>query len=83
MHGDAGVKVRNLRIASLGGAAARPPLRLGCQLWGVKDLWFGKDDKIAAFAEIFPKLKSMGYDGVLQEHTIQQFQHPVRHYLVV
>ena len=64
VHGDAGVKVRNLRIASLGGAAARPPLRLGCQLWGVKDLWFGKDDKIAAFAEIFPKLKSMGYDGV-------------------
>ena len=64
VHGDAGVKIRNLRIASLGGAESRPPMRLGCQLWGVKDFWFGREDKIAAFAEIFPKLKAMGYDGV-------------------
>ena len=64
VHGDAGVMLRNLRIASLGGSAARPALRLGCQLWGVKDLWFGKPDKLAAFAEIFPKVRAMGYEGV-------------------
>ncbi|MBQ6329852.1 MAG: sugar phosphate isomerase/epimerase [Kiritimatiellae bacterium] len=45
-------------------AAARPPMKLGCQLWGVKDLWFDKSDKLAAFAEIFPKIRAMGYDGV-------------------
>ena len=28
-------------------AAARPPMKLGCQLWGVKDLWFDKSDKLA------------------------------------
>ena len=64
VHGDAGVQIRNLRIASLGGAVARPPMKLGCQLWGVKDLWFDKPDKLAAFAEIFPKVRAMGYDGV-------------------
>ncbi len=50
--------------ASLDGAAARPPMKLGCQLWGVKELWFGKPDKLAAFAEIFPKVRAMGYEGV-------------------
>ena len=64
VHGDAGVQIRNLRIASLGGAVARPPMKLGCQLWGVKDLWFDNPDKLAAFAEIFPKVRAMGYDGV-------------------
>ena len=64
VHGDAGVQIRNLRIASLGGAVARPPMKLGCQLWGVKDFWFDKPDKLAAFAEIFPKIKAMGYEGV-------------------
>jgi sugar phosphate isomerase/epimerase len=39
-------------------------MKLGCQLWGVKDLWFDKPDKLAAFAEIFPKVRAMGYDGV-------------------
>jgi sugar phosphate isomerase/epimerase len=39
-------------------------MKLGCQLWGVKDMWFGKDDKLAAFAEVFPRVKAMGYDGV-------------------
>ena len=50
--------------ASLDGAAARPPMKLGCQLWGVKELWFGKPDKLTAFAEIFPKVRAMGYEGV-------------------
>ena len=43
---------------------ASPKMRLGCQLWGVKDFWFDREDKLAAFAEIFPKIKAMGYDGV-------------------
>jgi len=64
VHGIAGVRVRNLRVASLGPVAARPPMKLACQMWGVKDMWYGKEDKIAAFAEIFPKVKAMGYDGV-------------------
>ena len=64
VHGEAGVRIRNLRIAPLDGAAARPPMKLGCQLWGVKDLWFDKPDKIAAFADIFPKIRAMGYEGV-------------------
>ena len=64
VHGDAGVKIRNLRIASLGGVAARPAMRLACQMWGVKDFWFDKEDKISAFAGIFPKIKAMGYEGV-------------------
>ena len=42
----------------------RPKMKLGCQLWGVKDFWYDKADKLAAFAEIFPKVKAMGYDGV-------------------
>ena len=46
------------------GCAIRPPMKLGCQLWGVKDLWFDKSDKLAAFAEMFPKIRTMGYDGV-------------------
>ena len=64
IHGEAGVAIRNLRIASLGGSCARPKMKLGCQLWGVKDFWYDKADKLAAFAEIFPKVKAMGYDGV-------------------
>lgn len=64
VHGDAGVRIRNLRIASLGNVAERPPMKLACQMWGVKDFWDGKEDKLAAFAEIFPKMKAMGYDGV-------------------
>lgn len=64
VHGEAGVQIRNLRIASLGGSTVRSPMKLGCQLWGVKDLWFDKPDKLAVFAEIFPKIKAMGYDGV-------------------
>ena len=43
---------------------ASPKMRLGCQLWGVKDFWFDREDKLAAFAEIFPKIKAMGYEGV-------------------
>ena len=46
------------------GVAERPALRLGCQLWGVKDFWFDKPDKLAAFAGIFPKVRAMGYEGV-------------------
>jgi sugar phosphate isomerase/epimerase len=64
VHGKAGVKIRNLRIASLGNAASKQELKLACQMWSVKDLWFGKADKIAAFAEIFPKIKELGYAGV-------------------
>lgn len=45
-------------------AETRPSMRLACQLWSVKDLWSGNPDKLAAFAEVFPKLKAMGYDGV-------------------
>jgi len=64
VHGEAGVRIRNLRIAPLGGAKARAPMRLGCQLWGVKNMWFDKPDKLAAFADLLPKVKAMGYDGV-------------------
>jgi sugar phosphate isomerase/epimerase len=64
VHGDAGVRIRNLRIASLGSAAGRPPMRLACQMWGVKDFWYDRPDKLAAFAEIFPKMREMGYEGV-------------------
>ncbi len=64
VHGEAGVKIRNLRIAALGSSEGRPALKLACQMWCFKNLWFNKQDKIAAFAEIFPKLKAMGYDGV-------------------
>ena len=64
VHGEAGVRIRNLRIASLGGSLTRPPMKLACQMWCVKDFWFDKADKVAAFAEIFPKVKAMGYDGV-------------------
>lgn len=42
----------------------RPMMKLGCQMWGVKDFWFDKADKLAAFAEIFPKIRAMGYEGV-------------------
>ena len=48
----------------VGGDKARPPMKLACQLWSLKDLWFDRPDKVAAFAEMFPKLKAMGYDGV-------------------
>ena len=64
VHGEAGVRLRNLRIASLVGSLTRPPMKLACQMWGVKDFWSDKQDKIAAFAEIFPKIKAMGYEGV-------------------
>ena len=64
VHGEAGVKIRNLRIASLGGSLTRPPMKLACQMWCVKDFWSDNADKVAAFAEIFPKIKAMGYDGV-------------------
>jgi sugar phosphate isomerase/epimerase len=64
VHGEAGVRIRNLRIASLGKTTANNELKLACQLWTVKDLWSKKPDKIAAFSQIFPKLKAMGYDGV-------------------
>ena len=42
----------------------RPPMRLACQMWGVKDFWYDRTDKLAAFAEVFPKVKEMGYEGV-------------------
>ena len=37
-------------------------MRLGCQMWGVKEFWEKNPEK--GFAEVFPKLRAMGYEGV-------------------
>ena len=37
-------------------------MRLGCQMWGVKEFW--EKDPEKGFAEVFPKLRAMGYEGV-------------------
>ena len=37
-------------------------MRIGCQMWGVKEFW--EKDPEKGFAEVFPKLRAMGYEGV-------------------
>ena len=37
-------------------------MRFGCQMWGVKEFWEKNPEK--GFAEVFPKLRAMGYEGV-------------------
>ena len=37
-------------------------MRLACQMWGVKEFW--EKDPERGFAEAFPKLRAMGYEGV-------------------
>lgn len=54
-----------LSLASLAAAGCCVPrfgrgLRLGCQLWGVKDIWQRNGD----LASVFPRLAAMGYEGV-------------------
>ena len=44
------------------GACDARPMRLACQMWSVKDFW-GKDPE-KGFAEVFPRLRAMGYEGV-------------------
>lgn len=39
-----------------------PKMRLGCQMWGVKEFWEKNPEQ--GFAEVFPKLRAMGYEGV-------------------
>ena len=43
-------------------AAAESSMRLGCQMWGVKEFWERNPEK--GFEEVFPKLRAMGYEGV-------------------
>ena len=37
-------------------------MRLGCQMWGVKEFWEKNPEK--GFAEVFPRVRAMGYEGV-------------------
>ena len=48
------------KVALQAGHAAK--MRLGCQMWGVKEFWEKNPEK--GFAEVFPKLRAMGYEGV-------------------
>ena len=43
-------------------AAAESSMRLGCQMWGVKEFWEKNPEK--GFEEVFPRLRAMGYEGV-------------------
>ena len=48
------------KVALQAGHATK--MRLGCQMWGVKEFW--EKDPEKGFAEVFPKLRAMGYEGV-------------------
>ena len=37
-------------------------MKLACQMWGVKEFW--EKDPEKGFAEVFPRVKAMGYEGV-------------------
>ena len=37
-------------------------MRLACQMWSVKEFWEKNPEK--GFAEVFPKVRAMGYEGV-------------------
>ena len=57
----------SLIAASVLSGSPTPPdggtgMRLACQMWGVKDFW--EKDPERGFAEVFPKLRAMGYEGV-------------------
>ncbi len=41
---------------------AQPEMRMACQMWGVKEFW--EKDPEKGFAEVFPKMRAMGYEGV-------------------
>lgn len=49
---------------AMAGGCALPPMgggmKLGCQLWGVKDIWQKRGDVLS----VFPDLAAMGYEGV-------------------
>ena len=47
---------------SRSGACDTQPMRLACQMWSVKDFWDKDPEK--GFAEVFPRLRAMGYEGV-------------------
>lgn len=50
-------------VAALAGCAGLPfgsRMRLGCQLWSVKDIWQKQGD----VTSVFPQLAEMGYEGV-------------------
>ena len=55
-----------IAASALSGAPTPPDggtgMRLACQMWGVKDFW--EKDPERGFAEVFPKLRAMGYEGV-------------------
>ena len=57
-----------LALAAMAGCTSAPApsapgrLRLACQMWSVKDFW--EKDPEKGFAEAFPRLRAMGYEGV-------------------
>lgn len=58
-----GTALQTAGLASLAGCAGLPlgsRMRLGCQLWSVKDIW----QKTGGVTSVFPQLAAMGYEGV-------------------
>ena len=72
VHGDAGVQIRNLRIASLGGAVARPPMKLGCQLWGVKAMGYE-----GVQCGSFIRMDAEGLENILKENGLSVIDQPI------
>ena len=61
------VSLMVLACAVWAGCTTRQDLRqdrmkLACQMWSVKDFWEKNPEK--GFADVFPKLRAMGYEGV-------------------
>ena len=56
------VGVMFVGLLAAGPVGAADAMRLGCQMWSVKEFWDKDPEK--GFAEAFPKLRAMGYEGV-------------------